>query len=308
MINRVLIRIKVLQVVYAYYLKRSGDIKSAEKELIKSLQRSYDLYLYLLQLIVVLTDVEQKRLDALKYKYLPTEQELNPNTRFIDNKFAEQLRLNKTLVSFINNNGSVWSDDDMFLLRNLLKEILSSDIYKEYLQSPDVYESDKEFWRKIFKNIILKNEELEDLLQDKDIYWDSDFGVVATFVVKTIKSFNSENGEEQELLPMYKSNDDLQFAVTLLHKSILEHEETQNLIDKQIKNWDIDRIAQMDLYIMQTALSEIKNFPSIPVSVSLNEYIDLAHFYSTPNSSNFINGILDSIVNELKTTGVLFKS
>lgn len=307
MINRVLIRIKVLQIVYAYYLKGNKDLKSAENELMRSLYKSYDLYHYLLQLIIILTDAEQKRLDSLKHKYLPTEQELNPNTRFIDNRFAEQLRTNSVLESFTNKNGYLWTDDDSGFIRKLLTSIIQSDNYKEYLQSPDNYEADKEFWRKVFKTIIMLNEELPELLEEKNIYWDSDFEIIATFVIKTIKRFDYSFGKEQELLPMYKSDEDLQFATRLLHKAILEHEENEVLIENQIKNWDLDRIALMDLYIMQIALAEIKNFDSIPISVSLNEYIDLARFYSTPKSSNFINGILDGIVNELKSEGKLFK-
>ncbi|MDL2223842.1 transcription antitermination factor NusB [Bacteroidales bacterium OttesenSCG-928-M06] len=307
MINRILIRIKILQIVYAYYQKGSKDLKSAENELMRSLHKSYDLYHYLLQLILVLTDTEQKRLDSLKHKYLPTEQELNPNTRFINNRLTRQLEENDTLSSFTNKNGYLWTDEDSAFIRRLLEEIIKSDIYIEYLNSPDNYDSDKEFWRKTFKNIISTNPELPEILEEKSIYWDSDFEIIATFVIKTIKKFDESSKPEQMLLPMYKSEEDIQFAVQLLHKSILEHTENMTLIDSQIKNWDLDRIALIDLYIMQIALSEIKNFPSIPLNVSLNEYIDLARFYSTPKSSNFINGILDSIVNELKTDGKLFK-
>ena len=308
MINRIIIRIKVLQIVYAYYQKNSKDLKSAENELLRSLQKSYDLYHYLLLLIGVLTDAEQKRLDALKHKYLPSAEELNPNTRFIDNRLAEQLRTNETLSKFATKYGTLWNDEDSAFVRNLLQKILESDIYKDYLQSPDTYDADREFWRKVFKNIILVNEELFDLLEDRNIYWDSDVEIIGTFILKTIKRFESETGVEQELLPMFRDDEDRIFAIRLLYKSILEHEENAQLIDNQIKNWDLERIALMDLYIMQIALSEIKNFPTIPVNVSLNEYIDLARYYSTPKSSNFINGILDSIVNELKTEGKLLKN
>lgn len=308
MINRILIRVKVLQVVYAYYQKSSKDLKSAENELMRSLNKSYDLYHYLLWLIVTLTHTEQKRLDSLKHKYLPTQEELNPNTRFIDNRFAEQLRTNEALSSFINAKGSIWTEEDTGFIRNLLNEIIKSEIYQEYLEASDSYENDKEFWRKVFKKMILENIELEELLEEKSIYWDSDLEIIGTFVLKTIKRFSEDNGIKEELLPMYKNQEDVQFALQLLHKTITDHNENEALIDKQIKNWDLERIALIDLYIMQIAIAEIKNFPSIPVSVSLNEYIDLARFYSTPKSSNFINGILDSIVNELKTEGKLFKN
>ncbi|MCL1938504.1 MAG: transcription antitermination factor NusB [Candidatus Azobacteroides sp.] len=308
MINRILIRIKVLQIVYAYYQKSSEDLHSVENEMLHSLQKSYDLYHYLLYLIVLLTDAEQKKLDASKYKYLVSESDRNPNTRFIHNRFAEQLRTNETLRRFSVKCGTLWNDDGLGFTRQLLNEILQSDLYKEYLLSPDTYESDREFWRKVFKNILLENDNLFDYIEDKSIYWGSDVEITGTFILKTIKRFEEENGAKQELLPMFRDEDDRSFAVQLLRRTILEHKENESLIDQQIQNWDLERIALIDLYIMQIALSEIKNFPSIPINVSLNEYIDLARYYSTPKSSVFINGILDSIVNELKASNKLMKN
>jgi N utilization substance protein B len=307
MINRILIRIKVLQIVYAYYQKSSEDLQSVENEMLHSLQKSYDLYHYLLYLIVLLTDAEQKKLDALKYKYLATKDDRNPNTRFINNRFAEQLRTNETLRRFSVKCGTLWNDDGFSLTRQLLNEVLQSDLYKEYLQSPDTYEADREFWRKVFKNILLESDKLFEFIEDKSIYWGSDIEITGTFILKTIKRFEEKNDVRQELLPMFRDEEDRRFAIQLLRRTILEHKENESLIDNQIQNWDLERIALMDLYIMRIALSEIKNFPSIPINVTLNEYIDLARYYSTPKSSTFINGILDSIVNELKATKKLSK-
>jgi N utilization substance protein B len=308
MINRTLIRIKTLQTVYAYCQKNSADLNGAEKELMRSLQKSYELYHHLLLLITVLTDLEQKKIDALKYKFLVTEEDRKPNLRLSNNRFAEQLRTNETLEKFVNRNGIFWIDDALSFVRNLHNTMLQSDSYKEYIHSDDTYENDREFWRKAFKNIILENTELPEILEGKDIYWGDDLDIIGTFVLKTIKRFHTETGTKQELLPMYREEEDQHFAVRLLHRSILEHEENVDLINRQIKNWDLDRIAAIDLYIMQIALAEIKNFPSIPISVSLNEYIDLAWYYSTPKSGVFINGILDSIVTELKNDGKLLKN
>jgi N utilization substance protein B len=307
MINRILIRIKVLQIVYAYYQKGNNDLKSAENELIFSLQKSYDLYHYLLLLIPLLTNAEQKRLDIGKNKHLPTESELNPDRRLEENSLAEQLRINEQLQQFSNEKGTLWNDEDSRFIRNLLKTVLQSKIYEEYLQSEVSYESDKEFWRKAFKYIVLEGDELKEVLEEKSIYWDDDLDVVGTFTLKTIKRFTPESDATQELLPMFKDSEDYEFAINLLHSTILEEEENNRRINRQIKNWEIERIAQIDLYIMQIALAELKNFPNIPVNVTLNEYIDLARYYSTPKSPNFINGILDSIVKELKNEGKLFK-
>jgi N utilization substance protein B len=308
MINRIIIRIKVLQIVYAFYQKNSNDLKSAENELLRSLQHAYDLYHYLLALIVLLTDTEQKRLDLIKHKYLPTNEELNPSTRLADNRFAEQIRENKTLKKFINTHGTLWADSNPNFIRTLLNKVIVSEIYTGYLNSDDNYDSDREFWRKIFKNILLNDEELKDIITDNSIYVDDDLDVIGTFVLKTIKRFDFQKGAEQELLPMFKDEEDYRYAIHLLHRSILEKDENSERINRQIKNWDLDRVALIDLYIMQIALAELKNFPSIPINVTLNEYIDLARYYSTPKSAHFINGILDAIVNELKTEGILFKN
>ena len=308
MINRILIRIKVLQIVYAHYQKSNTKLAYAENELMRSLQKSYDLYHYLLLLINVLTDLEQKKIDALQYKFLFAEEDRNPNMRFANNRLAEQLRNNEQLASFANQYGYLWEDEDRPFLRDLLKEILQSDIYKEYLQTPDTYESDKSFWCKALKDIVLINEKLEETLEEKDIYWEGNLENVGTFVYKTVKRFNANDDTHTALYPMFRDDEDKQFALTLLHKTILESKENDELINAQIKNWDLERIAQLDLYIMQMALTELKHLPNIPVNVTLNEYIELAHDYSTPKSALFINGVLDKIVSELKNDGKLFKN
>ena len=307
MINRIIIRIKVLQILYAYYQRDSKDIALAENELLHSLQKSYDLYHYLLLLIPTLTNAEQKRLDKNKYKYLATEEEKNPDTRFINNRFAEQLSKNKQLLAFSNEKGSIWIDEDVFL-KKILDQIISSDVYDEYLKSPDTYESDKEFWKKIIKQYILTSEELNDLLEDRSVYWNDDLDIIGTFALKTIKRFGESTKPEQALLPMFKDEEDKRFAIHLLRQSILEGTSNNIRIDKHIKNWELDRVACIDLYIMQIAITELLNFPSIPVNVTLNEYIDIAKYYSTAKSGTFINGTLDAIVNELKSENLLFKN
>lgn len=307
MINRIIIRVKVLQIVYAYYLKNSKDLVSAENELLFSLEKSYDLYHYLLLLIVLLTDVEQKRIDKNRNKLLATKEELNPNRRMADNRFAEQLRTNSKLMAFSIQKGTLWNDDGSPFVRNLLKKIVQSDYYKKYLKSADSYESDREFWLWVFNYIIWEDEELSEIMEEKSIYWDDDLDVIGAFVLKTIKRFSPKSDSKLELWPMFQNEEDKEFAIKLLHHTLLEEKENNERINRQINNWKLDRIAQMDLYIMQIALSELLNFPNIPISVTLNEYIDLSRYYSTPKSPNFINGILDSIVRELKSEEKLFK-
>ena len=308
MINRTIIRIKVLQVVYAYYQKNSNDLVLAENELMFGIQKAYDLYHYLLLLIILLTDTEQKRLDKQKNRLLATEVERNPNQRLVENRLAEQLSRNEQLQKFAREKGTFWNNDDFHFVRSILNKILQSDIYRDYLESEDTYESDRNFWHKIFKNLILKEDELDAALEDQSVYWNDDLGVIGAFVLKTIRRMTIESSPKQALFPMFKDTEDKQFATQLLHHSLLDGGENNRRIMNQIKNWDIERLAQMDLYILQIALAELQNFPSIPISVTLNEYIDLARYYSTPKSPVFINGILDAIVKELKNENLLFKN
>lgn len=238
---------------------------------------------------------------------MPTESERNPNTRLINNRFAKQLNENLALKKYMLDEKLSWSEDTDFI-KTILDKILESDIYAEYLEnSDDSYEIDREFWRLVFKKIICGNEMVEEYLEDKSIYWNDDIEIIETFVIKTIKRFGEEEGARQQLLPMFKDQEDYEFAIKLFRQTLLNGEEYRAMIDRHMKNWETERIANMDLIIMQVALAEILNFPSIPTSVTLNEYIDAAKFYSTPKSGIFINGILDSIVKELKKEKILLK-
>lgn len=307
MINRILIRIKVLQIVYSYYQNGNGDLKTAENELLFSLQKSYDLYNYLLLLIIEVTNLHRRTLDIRKHKFMPTDEDLNPNTRFIDNRFVAQLAENEMLQKNVSEQGLSWDNDEEFV-KMVLDLILSSNIYAEYLANEDdSYETDREFWRVVFKNLICGNDDIIEYLEDKSIYWNDDIEIVETFALKTIKKFEESAGKKQPIQPMFKDLEDKAFAVKLFRQSLLKGKEYRERINKHIKNWEAERIANMDLIIMQVAIAEILNFPTIPVSVSLNEYIDAAKYYSTPKSGTFINGILDSIVNELKAEKLLFK-
>ena len=307
MINRILIRIKVLQIVYSFYQNGNSDLKVAENELLFSLRKSYDLYHYFLLLIIEVTNLQKRTLDVKKNKYMPTHAELNPNTRLIDNRFAAQVAENAALQKYVAEQGLSWANDEEFV-KSVLDIILASDLYNEYLDNEnDSYETDKEFWRCVFKKLICGNEVIEDFLEDKSIYWNDDIEIVETFTLKTIKKFEEKNGSKQELLPMFKDLEDHSFAIKLFRQTLLKGAEYRERINNHMKNWETERIANMDLIIMKVALAEIMTFPSIPINVTLNEYIDTAKYYSTPKSGNFINGILDSIVSELKKEKVLLK-
>lgn len=308
MINRVLIRLKIVQIVYAYYQNGGKNLDTAEKELFFSLSKAYDLYNYLLLLMVEVTKQANKRLNAAKNKLVPTKEELFPNTKFVENRFIAQLEVNKQLLEFSNNQKKTWENEADFV-KTLCDKILESDIYKEYMASEtSSYEEDRELWRKLYKNIIFNNIELDQVLEDQSLYWNDDKEIVDTFVLKTIKRFDEKNGAKQELLPEFKDEEDQDFARRLFRRTILNADYYRHLISENTKNWDLDRVAFMDVVIMQIALAEILSFPNIPVSVSLNEYVEIAKLYSTPKSGGFINGTLDGIVNSLKKEDKLTKN
>ena len=269
MINRVLIRLKIVQIVYAYYQNGGKNLDTAEKELFFSLSKAYDLYNYLLLLMVEVTKQANKRLNAAKNKLIPTKEELFPNTKFVENRFIAQLEVNKQLLEFSNNQKKTWENEADFV-KTLCDKILESDIYKEYMASEtSSYEEDRELWRKLYKNIIFNNIELDQVLEDQSLYWNDDKEIVDTFVLKTIKRFDEKNGAKQELLPEFKDEEDQDFARRLFRRTILNADYYRHLISENTKNWDLDRVAFMDVVIMQIALAEILSFPNIRKAVAL---------------------------------------
>lgn len=308
MINRNLIRIRVVQLVYSWYQGTNKDLRKAEKELLFGLQKSYDLYYYMFLLMIEVTKMYDIRVETKKNKFLPTEEDINPNTHLLNNKFILQLENNDQLSNYINERPMSWSDNEAFV-KNLLDAILDSETYLNYskIDNP-TYADDREFWRKVFKQFIYGNEELDDILEDECIYWNDDIEIVQSFVLKTIKKFSADLGSDQPLLPMFKDEEDKNFALKLLHETVLSENRFRELIENHTDKWDFERIALMDLVIMQTALAEILNFDSIPISVSLNEYIEISKSYSTPKSGTFINGILNAIVQHLKKENIIFKN
>ena len=299
---------KIVQIVYAYYQNGGKNLDTAEKELFFSLSKAYDMYNYLLLLMVEITKQAQRKQSAAKSKLLPTAEELYPNTKFVDNRFIAQLEVNKQLLEFSETQKKTWENESEFVKR-LCETIMDSDIYKEYMASEtSSYEEDRELWRKIYKRIIFNNEDLDQVLEDQSLYWNDDKEIVDTFVLKTIKRFEEQNGAKQDLLPEFKDEEDQDFARRLFRRTILNADYYRHLISENTRNWDLDRVALMDIIIMQIALAEILSFPNIPVSVTLNEYVEIAKLYSTPKSGSFINGTLDGIVNLLKKDGKLTKN
>ncbi|MDO4948888.1 MAG: transcription antitermination protein NusB [Bacteroidales bacterium] len=309
MINRGLIRLKTLQIVYAYYQKGGDTLDAVEKELFFSLAKAYELYNLLLQLMVEVKRCAEQKIHVGKSKMIPTYEELHPNLRFIENKFIRQLEQNKQLASYLKSQKKSWANREEFI-KSLTERILSSEVYTAYMQGieePD-YEADREVWRKIYRCFIEDNDQISDILEETSLYWNDDKAVVDSFVVKTIRRFNPDNGADQQLLPDFNDEDAPEFARRLLRQTITNADKYRAIIAAHTRNWDSSRVALMDTIIMQMALAEIFSFPSIPVSVSLNEYLEIAKFYSTPKSSSFINGTLDAAVKCLKAENKLLKN
>lgn len=306
MINRELIRIKVVQLTYAFYQNGNRNIDTAEKELFFSLSKAYDLYNHLLQLIVAIAKEERKRVEIASQR-AEREGTVPPSTKFIDNKFALQLEENKALLKNVEAQKLSW-EDNIEVVRSLCDKIETFEPYIEYMGIVDSsYEDDQELWRKIYKQLILGNPDIDAVLEEKSLYWNDDREVVDTFVLKTIKRFKPENGASQELLPEFKDEEDKDFASKLFRATLLNAEQYQQYMSEASRNWDFSRLAYMDVVIMQIAIAEMLTCPNIPVSVTINEYVDLAKIYSTPRSGGYINGMLDTIAHFLVNNKLMLK-
>ena len=307
MVNRILIRIKVLQIVYAYYQNGNGNLQSAENDLQFSLKKSYELYLSFLLLLIEVTHLQSQIIEPKKEKYIPTQEELNPNMRFVNNRVIAQLAADKGFWQLIKENGISWDNDEDFVKR-VLELILSSDLYAEYLEAEeDSYEHDLQFWAKAFKQLICDNEMIEEHLEDKSIFWNDDVEIIESFVLKTIKRFKETQPATSALQPMFKGEEDRTFAIKLLRQTFLKKEEYRELIGRYLTNWEADRIAHIDMVILQIALAEIFAFPTIHTSISINEYIEIAKYYSSPKKVPFINAILEAIIRDAKRDHKLLK-
>lgn len=306
MINRELIRLKVVQLVYAYYQNEGKTLEVAEKELNFSLQKAYDLYQYLLSMLVEIKKHAERK-DAVR---IAREKRtgnvvggIAPDKQLAENKFLEQLAVNKALIDFQENRKGKWDEEDTFV-KKLYAQFMESDVFRLYINKEDFsYEADREVVRKLYKTYICGNEDFDSLLEDHSLYWNDDKELVDSFVLKTIKRFTEQSDADQSLLPMYAVDEDREFAGRLFRATLERGPELRELIRAFTKNWEFNRLAFMDVVIMQIALAEILTFDAIPLNVTFNEYLDIAKVYSTPRSSSYINGMLDNIVRKLAQDG-----
>lgn len=308
MISRRLLRVKVLQMLYAYHASTEPSLNSYEKELFKSIDKAFDLYHYLLLLIIDVADYAASRIDLARKKRMPTPADLHPNTRFIDNRIIARLRDNNQLLQHVQEKHLNWNEHPE-IIKSLYTSLMSAPVYHEYMEAPNCsIDDERKLVLKFFTEFVDKHEVLEQLLEEQSIYWVDDMDFMLSMILKTIKHLNPTDTADKKLAQQYKSNDDIDFTKRLFRKAVLWNDDTLQIINEFTHNWDLDRIAHMDVLIMQMALTEVQEFNSIPTKVTLNEYLDIAKAFSTRNSSNFINGVLDKAFVKLKNENKIQKT
>jgi len=294
--------------VYAFNRREEENLAQAEKELMFSIAKTYDLYHYLLLLVLEIADVASEKIDFALQKRMPTPEDLNPQRRFVDNLLIAQLRKNIQFNDYLSSRKLSWSNYQ-HIPRNLYNKMIAWDAYTVYMASDTHnYAADKKFIISLVSDLFASSEDLLSNLEEQSIFWNDDMEYVVTMIEKTLKKFKAEAAEKASMMPLYKNEEDEEFVKILFRKSILHSDKCSGLIDKHTTNWEVDRIALMDILVMQLAITEILEFPEIPVKVTLNEYIEIAKYYCTSKSSTFVNGILDNIVKEIRQDGQLKKS
>jgi len=307
MISRRLLRIKALMALYAFNRREDENLAQAETELMFSIGKSYDLYHYLLLLVLEVADIATEKIDQALQKRMPSHEDLNPKKRFIDNQVISQLRRNIEFKSYISSKKLSWVNNS-HIPRLLYSKMIVWEAYEEYMKAENNnYLSDKKFITRLITELFSTSEDLCSNLEEQSIYWNDDMEYISSMVEKTIKKFKADSGEKTLLMPLFKNNEDEEFVKMLFRKAILHSKKCSELIDKNTTNWEVDRIALMDILVMQLAITEILEFPEIPVKVTLNEYIEIAKYYCTSKSSTFVNGILDNIVKEIRDEGLFNK-
>ncbi|OFY87954.1 MAG: transcription antitermination factor NusB [Bacteroidetes bacterium RIFCSPLOWO2_12_FULL_35_15] len=308
MLNRRFIRIKVMQALYGFFQSDSQDLAKAERELFKGIDKIYDLYIYQLAFLIELRHVASILMEDAKNKRLPTKDDLDPNLKFIENKFIAQLAENIHLQREMNNRKINWNNEFEFV-KKVYNIIKASDEFGKYMNvSDNSYKTDRDFIADIFKEYIADYELINHIYEERNLHWGDDIYIVNPMIVKTIESFKESSNPDFQLLPLYKDEEeDEQFIKDLFRQTILKTDETEKLIGDKTQNWEVERIAMMDVLLMKMAITEILHFSNIPVKVTLNEFIEISKMYSTPKSKIFINGILDKLLVDFKSGNMLNK-
>jgi N utilization substance protein B len=308
MLNRRHLRIKILQMLYAYYQSGEENLLKFENELLNSVERMYDLYMLLLLTMPELVVAAENRLEDKKKKLRPTEEDLNPNLKFITNSIFKKIQDSTALRKESELHKANWvGAEKQEIFRKLFLQIQESELYFEYMNdSESSFENHKAFAVNLFKSEIANSELLHHFFEETSIHWMDDLDHTCSMVLKTLKS--SEENSEFSILPLFKPNDsEKEFVVDLFRKTVTMNTENELLIDELTKNWELERIAKMDIILLKIGITELQIFPEIPTKVTLNETIEISKYYSTPKSNTFINGVLDKAIDRLKKDKKIIK-
>ncbi|MGB0424129.1 MAG: transcription antitermination protein NusB [Flavobacteriales bacterium] len=297
-----------MQTLYAFYQDGEGDAGKAEKELFFSIDKMEEMYIYLLQMVVEMQGAAIDKIEQGRNKQLPSQEDLHPNTKFVTNRPLRVLANSKNLKNKREAMSISWADD-LDLVKKVFKMLIETEDYKEYMKSEERgFEHDKEFLLRFLKRHIINFEQLHDYFEEKSIFWNDDLDLISSMTLKTLKSID-ENTDDVDLLPLWKPEDDEKdFVTTLYRKTLSDAEENEKIINEYTKNWELDRIAMMDTILMKMAIAEARAITSVPIKVTMNEYIELSKYYSTPKSNGFINGVLDQAFSKLEKDGLIKKT
>lgn len=307
MVSRRTIRIKVLQTLYSFWQHENLSIQQAEKELLYSIERTYDLFYFLLELVSDLVHYADKRLEMRMTRLTATVEDKNPNRRFVNNTLVQAIRENTSYAKYLNNKKMSWENYPE-LVRKLYRELTESFVYEDYMkETENSLRSDKKMVKFILTDLFYNCEDLYSALEDQSIFWNDDIDYMIDIISKNLNVFKPGT-PNKPIPPMFRSEDDKEFAYTLLRKTIVNNKEYTRMLTDNISNWDVDRVAYTDKIVMTLALTEIIEFTNIPQKVSFNEYIEIARLYGSDRSASFVNGVLDKIILDLKDSGRIVKT
>lgn len=307
MLSRRLLRVKVIKGVYAHLQCEADNITASEKSLVATIDKAYELYFHILALAPELVRYAEQRQEIALNKMLPTYEDLHPNRKFVENKVIARIAECEAIVNFNAKHSLSWAAYPE-LIKAIYTALCEEEFFKAYMASSErAWREDARLVADIYLNLLEEFDHLETVLEEQSLLWSDDLGYVLTMAARTVTSMK-ESHEQIKLLPKFKSDEDLEFAKKLLRDSIVGYERNRDVIDLYARNWDVERVAMMDNIILAVAVTEAESFPSIPVKVTLNEYIDIAKYYSTPSSSTFINGVLDKITSKMLEDGKIVKS
>ena len=307
MLSRRILRTKVVKAVYAHVQCEDITPVASEKNLVLSIDRAYDLYFHLLALVPEIAEYAAERIRIGENKKLPTYDDLHPNRKFVENKVIAKLVEDENLQLELKNRKLSWANNRDLIVA-LYNALIRQSFYQKYMLSEErSFREDAQLVSDIYMTMLEEFEPLESALEAQSVLWNDDLGFLLTMVSRTILSMR-EKHEEVKLLPQFKSDDDLSYAKQLLRYAIAGYDRITLMLDNYMNNWDVERVALMDKIILVTAIAEAESFPSIPVRVTMNEYIDIAKCYSTESSGGFINGLLDKIISQLTADGKIVKT